>query len=889
MTTEKTYWNKENCLQFLRSFAPFEHKYLKVFNSSTTLSALDRSKLNRFNQLLDSQLHGRSSHSLSTNESVYAAQGIKQVYNDSFNYNDAYLEMIDLVRDKFIYEYTGIPGLCDFFSPRYFEFEWGMHLEINYEKGDSRYYRDHYVHQIRNLYEMFSMLDDFDYYDKCKETYCNPENEIGTFIFDCINRELLTLNYVDGELYGKMLCINGKAKCNSSCFVNCIKNVSQHRREMSEIMFHYVIYSASIIASLLHDIGYPITYLRRVGVTMNKNLPFNRLFASFTSDFDEIKATLHDSLLFSIVKDSSKIETRLRKEDGEHGVYSAILLLLYFRQNGTNLTTLQRCAIELAALVIYNHTNIYEVCKPKDPCELRRSDFYKEPLSHLFRLCDDLQEWDRVYFEITDKSNIFICNKCKTPVLRKFGTDNKPPYEKVYSCCCGNSNEKVEMYDTSPFVNRRIINVIGCTEVGVSKLEVKRSDEDSCTTFPLYDMTFDCNALLNAMPFSTSFGKVRAAGIRDLKRRCSYQGSADTVLVDFFASSNPVVVKVKILERYLKDVIGSDTIDNISPSSSSVLSKLQLTDFSKSACDYVKSAFEKSLDFYSKLLLIGNSLKECGANIVDIFLEKTDLHGYDDKAELLNTSNVKVLESYSRLYETVVKKIRECIHSDFNDCKPVSSTITTCWTEIKKDLDNDFIALCEDYFLQQIHLSCYDKVKESLEFSSANDTDTVFKNNLYRQFYENLYCSDASLASHIESHVSREKYDKIKDGSRSDTKFHHNFYVDYGLFIYLWDKVLNRCSHSYFDSDNAKPYLKINDDSFILPHFNGDDRSCFSHGVYTLKIAKAPGGGSTDELFTVNVRGKSDRSSCLENPPDAFDISDILKALELLFEFHYIP
>lgn len=869
MTNNPTYWNKDSCLAFLRSFAPFEHKYLKVFD--TKLSTLGNvTKLQHFNQLLDSQLHGRSSHSLSTEEGTQAANGIRQVYNDDSRYNNAYLEMIDLVRDKFIYEYTGIPGICDFFSPRYFEFEWGMHLELDYEKNRSRYYRDHYMHQVRNLFEMFSLLDDFKYYKKCRDTYSNPDNEIGTFIYDCISRELLTLNYIDGELYGKTLCINGKTAspcvpppCNPNSPLNCIINTSKHRKEMSEIMLHYVIYSASIIASLVHDIGYPITYLRRIGNTMNNNLPINSLFASFTSDFNEIKTTLHDSLLFSIVKDHSKIDARLR--EGDHGVYSAILLLMYFRQNGKRLTTLQHCAIELAALVIYNHTNKYRVYQSKKECELQRSDFYKEPLSHLFRMCDDLQEWNRVYFEITDKSNIFICNKCRTPVLRKFGTDNLLPYEKEYSCCCGESKPK--MYDTSPFANRRIINVIGCNEVSVSNLlqdnKVESTDKPK-PPIPNFKMFFDCGALLSTMPFSATFAKIRADGIREIKRLCSYQGSADSILIDFFASSNPIIVKAKILEIY-RNVTGYAGNGCIPPNFGTLITH---------------STFEKSIDFYEKLLEVGAKLKESGLAIID------SMSGELKKP--FNTSNVDVLKEYEDLYNDIVKKLQESELSKRIDLLTTKFPDLTSFITSLKDLDADQFALCKDYFMQQIHLSCYDEVKQSLEKESK--VDETSKLNLYRQFYEKLYCSDSSLAAHIESHVSREKYENVKktQGCASDP-FRPDFYVDYGLFIKLWDTVVNRYSHSYFDKKGAQQYFKSGDpnkfevdDLIIQPCFDdvdnsniGDVKSCFSHGIYTFKVTtvksdlRFPGCEESKKIWVYVIK-----------PPESLDGKVSFKAIK---------
>ena len=171
-------WNKSQCLEFLRAFDAFDHKYLLFDheapkNGKTKPSCREEWKVywKKWDAILNAQSHGIAGHNLSNDEEANAALGIKQVYRDEEHYTNEYLEMLNLVRDKFIYDYTGIEGLCQFFAPAYFEYEWGMHLEIDYDRHESKYYRDHYVHQIRNLYEMFSLLDDFNYYKKCYDAY----------------------------------------------------------------------------------------------------------------------------------------------------------------------------------------------------------------------------------------------------------------------------------------------------------------------------------------------------------------------------------------------------------------------------------------------------------------------------------------------------------------------------------------------------------------------------------------------------------------------------------------------------------------------------------------------------------------------------------------------
>ena len=91
----------------------------------------------------------------------------------------------------------------------------------------------------------------------------------------------------------------------------------------------------------------------------------------------------------------------------------------------------KRMVIELAAVVIFSHTLKYKIHDEKEYDEIRPM-FYENPLSFLFRLCDDMQEWDREYFEISFKHNYFICEKCHT--MHYY--DKK---EKKYYCCCNTS------------------------------------------------------------------------------------------------------------------------------------------------------------------------------------------------------------------------------------------------------------------------------------------------------------------------------------------------------------------------------------------------------------------------------------------------------------------
>lgn len=961
---KKQYWDKFDCLEFLRRFDAFEHKYLNIGDGSNKnlTDSFDKADHEIWSDVLNSQGHSIANHNFSTKEEAEAAQGIKQVYCDEKHYANEYIEMLDLVRDKFIYDYTGIEGLCDFFSPAYFEYEWGMHLEIDYDNHTSRFYRDHYVHQIRNMFEMFSLLDNLGYYKKCKEAYLDPENNIGTFIAEAINQEILTMNATDKELYGKMLSLRqtaagksikeqfeaywGNSRTAKTLRPSCSLGYKQqfdrvntyssaglfssfwggvtdnNRQELRDLMLHYIVYSAAIIASLVHDIGYPISYIRRVSDRLNKHLPVNRLLASTTKDYSEIVRALQNSLLFRVVDAPEKIEHRLNSSE-EHGAQSAVVLLMYFHQHGEGLTILQRCAIELAALVIYNHTNKFSVInkakdgKPETIPELVRSDIYKEPLSHIFRMCDDLQEWDRVYFEITDKNSIMICPKCKTPITRKFGTDICEPNRKKYYCCCNYdpeykpqdpaSDSSEGIYDTNEFVSRRILNVIGCNHMEVEK--------DDAAKYTKFIMNYDCGALLNIMTFSTSYGRVRADGIRDLKRLHSYQGQYDSILVDYFVSGNPLTVKVRILLEYIKHKEMMKSADLTKSSVSDIIDKLISTyNFASTS---ITHAWKRNLEFYIALYRCGkefydycekeipariaeksriksalselskndvmDSYKSARDNLVKAVAKKTSLDERICAKEIpmpkieppkffLNTTNKSVLDQYKKVYDDLIKSLQ-------SDAEKLLKVELKNYT-----LDEPMVALCCDYLLQQANILGFEKTEEALS-AKIKPEDEMKLCNLYRQFYENLYCSDVRLCNQVDSYISRDAYDRVKELCASGKVDDYNtidFFVDYALFLDMWNDV-KKARKFYFGSENKS-----------LGPKDGIELSCLTSEAlfrdeYLFRIWKKNDHLKDTKLLALRIDwGEATGTYCIHGEVTDEDKKSLIDLLEPIVKHHCI-
>lgn len=803
-------WNKAECLQFLRDFDAFEHKY--VFGSDARLKSVSmggarnertgKEREEAWNDILNAQSHGSANHNLSYDDEASAAMGIAQVYQDEERYTNEYIEMLNLVRDRFIYDYTGIDGLCEFFSPAYFEFEWGMHLEIDYRKHDSRYYRDHYVHQIRNLFEMFTLLDDYGYYEKCLNAYSNPESRVGTYIFEAIEQEMLSLTDTDRRYYRSILQIRGNSDVG-----NCCETTEEYHAAMRELMFHYIVYSATIITALVHDIGYPISYIRRISSRIGKNLPICQLLTSVSSDYASIEQALQTSLLFKI---ASKEKIRLRVNNTEeHGAQSAIVLLMYFCQHGEGLSILQHCAIEVAALMIYNHTNKYAVIGGKKDPDLIRSDIFKEPLSHIFRMCDDLQEWDRVYFEVTDQNNLKVCPVCGTPVTRLFASEGLDPCERKFFCCC--REPKDGLFDTSWFISRRIINVIGCDEIIVDNI-INRGDG---TNFigTKFTINFDCGALLNTLVFNNTFAKKRAKGIKELKILHSYQGMADSVLFDSFVSGNPFTVKIRILEQYGIERIKACFRDR------------QKEDCPMTTTDCVYKEWRKNIYFYLALYRIGCDFKK---KCKDVFTKLSEAHNKNDVLNALsidgitldeilnkdkdaaedfcsveyNTTNPDVLKRYTNFYETLIKWLKKLaekyLSENLNQVLREMDTEYSC----SRFLQNEWVCqLAVDYMLQQVHLYAYEEVKNHIENinSETNKKYDVRLFNLYRVFYENLYCMSDKLCYCVDRYISRSDYEDVKRriSSKQSVDDRVDFFIDYALFIKLWNTAKGRPSYFF--------------------------------------------------------------------------------------------
>lgn len=448
------------------------------------------------------------------------------------------INLMELVSNKWISQYINIDGMERLFSETYIEFEWEMHLSADYKKHNMKFYRDHFFHQVKDTYMMYILLKDHGFY-RCVRNILMNESESKVSRFVC--RSLVQQKYYETE------------------------HVRELRAEETDPEFYIrnLIYMASFMAGLFHDIGYPEAYYMTTSRHIRDYIASIHELNSENSSMNRIYALLQNSLLFR-VEPFEIIESRIKdSEKSDHGALSAIIFLLHFYENGAiyTLSPYKKAAVELAALAIYNHTNKYGI-QGKSKYTIYRPCFSLNPISYLLRMCDDLQEWERIYFVISDKSNIVLCSKCKTPVI---GFKEKRGRELItrYRCNCqflseSKQNDKrekdrhIQAFDgKAKFPYRRIYNVSVCDSVVVE-------GNAECGRKLLVKLHYNPYKLLHVAYLNATYAKYRISELNSLKLLFECQKGIPKIFLDYFVTSNPVHIKVKMLEEYLEHLYTSN-------------------------------------------------------------------------------------------------------------------------------------------------------------------------------------------------------------------------------------------------------------------------------------------------------------------------------------------
>ncbi len=464
---------------------------------------------------------------------------------DSKKASDQITKIYDIVKNNIINQYICIDGLERLFSDKYIEFEWNMHLGIDYKKHQMEFYRDHFVHQMRNLYCLHMMLSDekvggfsgkkgLGFIHLVKRILEVPSNsKVSRYTYKMVEQQKhyrYFPNYKIKLRDGNILYINKKYNTD-------------------EFYYRNIIFMAGYMAALFHDIGYPevsnVQNQRRITEYI-ANL-YNAESSGY--DYPRLNSLLQNSFLFRVVS-FTEIRNRMSGEKPDHGAFSAIIFLLNFYENGAihGLEPYKRCAVELAAFAIYNHTNKYSYSKKAEENGYIHNSFLLNPISYLLRICDDLQEWNRIYFELSKNSNLIVCGQCKTPVIRK--TEK----EKVfYMCNCNLYKAEKAVFSsvfnyTENFPYRRIYNITVCDRLIIGYDEIEDTKK-----FVKFKLDYKLDRLLHMAYINPDYAKYRIKELNQLKELFNCQPELPPLYLQYFITANPVLIKVQILNAYLEE------------------------------------------------------------------------------------------------------------------------------------------------------------------------------------------------------------------------------------------------------------------------------------------------------------------------------------------------
>lgn len=466
------------------------------------------------------------------------------IYGDA-NKASEYSILYKKVLDKFILQYLGIPGLNSLYNEHYMNFEWNLHSDLDFKHHTNRYCRDHFIHEIRNLFMMFEMLNDkYIYHNTANTLFSSHMSKIGKYASHQMDLWLDNIPEHQRNLFEK---------------------VYKNQIEIKNYFKKYVIYASSILACLFHDIGYPVAYYFSIKDRILDFIPtFHSLISDSNFDFNYVNSILQESLLFQV---EGKDNIFKRFEAKDHGTISAILLLIYFYKTGKihSLPLEQQTAVELGGLAIYNHTVDFAYRMKKE--EQKKAYYYKmqfslNPISYILRLCDDMQEWEREYFEIKPVPNLLYCPSCKTPLIRiesnckeyrkKIGIpfsmdDSERKYYK-YWCFC-----KKTFVKKDDFTRRKLVNIKVCDEVFVDFKDVP--DKYGITGIE-FDFRYDNFKLLRLCTLQLSFTKYRCNEMKSLKKFVEKQSfmignqGYQCIFIKHNLTPNPILLKMFILRDF---------------------------------------------------------------------------------------------------------------------------------------------------------------------------------------------------------------------------------------------------------------------------------------------------------------------------------------------------
>lgn len=623
-------------------------------------------------------------------ENICIVYGIDQTEANSFLWR--YKTVVEKLLDGFVH----VKGISRLYDEHFIEFEWDMHSRVDFNKHKPSNYRDHFFHQLRDCFMLLKLLENPQIYDRVLDVLSNSTyGKVSKYFSITIDRLVYE---TDGNLF-RIFAQNHKTKTPSEII----------NREIKEYYSRYIIFSTIIIASLFHDIGYPVDhYFKLQRRLLNFSSPIYMLINGDKSSYEKIAATLSQSLLFQVV---GKQEIATRCERGDHGAFSSIVLLLHYYEAGLifSLPLEQRTSIEMAALVIFNHTNKYRINAKKEDyskCYEYKPIFQIAPLSFLLRICDDAQEWNRTYFEICDTPSLIFCNECKTPLIRTI-------HDNVleYNCRCDEASSLKQSFfktKTTDFNRRIIYNV--CPSNALEYI----FDDDALTL--RFKLNYNYFWLLRMCSIRTGYAHKRRSELNDIKQIVAGQNIGFSILIDFRMSFNPVLIKSWIIGSYLKINAELSIKDTVKKFIHNCQDHLHL---------YNRLCFQ--LHFYK-------SVYEKGSNI-----KKADKSIGETKERIINNTSNDIFISLD------LDSIPEC--KDF-DKRIIKNMITDAITQY----------YFEKYPSKTNSITNHMKSNDSLQFdveyycNSENQLNSIPNSSNYPDYYSDLYLFECMNNEIIKKH-----------------------------------------------------------------------------------------------------------------------------------------
>lgn len=419
-----------------------------------------------------------------------------------------------IVKEEIINKFLNIPGLERIYDEHFFEFEWDMHSRLDFDNHNISFYRDHFIHQVRNLYEMNEFYKNESFYNQFKKEFCYGDSKIASYVHDGIKR-------IKSEKSGSMepgMCCD----------------------DADNLYIDYIIKASTAMCALFHDIGYPIIHFSKLKQRISVFMPsMYMFFGGEGNNFENIYALLCNSLLFRIVSKDELLEAVCGNEN--HGAVSAVAFLLTFYETGVinKISEDKRIAIEVAAVAIYNHTLKYEAIDGNVKQGYYSPIYKLNPLAYLLRLCDDIQEWERTYFEIQNIPDLLICEKCGMPVFRDKNQNKFMTIRYAYTCRCSHI-----LHRNNDYARRKIVDIINCKEV-----RIKFSDAESAESVIWIDLDYDPALLLKMCLLAPTYSKYRIMDLNKFKKLLINQrfGNYKAAVARYRLTPNPFILKAAIL------------------------------------------------------------------------------------------------------------------------------------------------------------------------------------------------------------------------------------------------------------------------------------------------------------------------------------------------------